>query len=42
MQDLLLGYLLPIALLIVAWIGLIYASKRKRNRMKNRRRFGGR
>jgi hypothetical protein len=42
MQDLLVGYLLPIGLLIIVWAGLVFYQKRKRRRQKDRRRFGDR
>jgi hypothetical protein len=39
MQDLLTGYLLPIALMLVIWLVLMNAGKRKRRNQRDRRRF---
>jgi len=39
MQDLLTGYLLPIALMLAIWLVLMNVGKRKRRNQRDRRRF---
>lgn len=39
MEDLLTGYLLPIALMLVIWLVLMNMGKRKRRDQRDRRRF---
>jgi preprotein translocase subunit YajC len=42
MEDLIYYYLIPTAILLLIWLGLMYAMKRKQRKRRERRRFGDR